>query len=83
MNREATAYHEAGHAVIGRIVGIPCGRAAIEADHDSAGHGVTDGPWDAMRGAWERRGKFRDVASVFRGRIIAFAAGAEAECVFS
>jgi hypothetical protein len=36
-----TAVHEAGHAVIGRVLMLPCGSATAREDHDSAGHSVT------------------------------------------
>jgi len=79
-----TATHEAGHAVIHRVVGMVCGGAFIVPDYDTmsagfaiaADHYVTDY-------AWERRGKFRDFGSVsiLRGRIMGFMAGREAEII--
>jgi hypothetical protein len=77
-NLNATAYHEAGHAVIGRIVGMVCGIATIRADDDSAGHSITHDPY-AIVSAWEWDGKFRDMRSVFIGRILTVMAGAEAQ----
>jgi ATP-dependent Zn protease len=74
----ATAIHEAGHAVIGRVLGLVCGHATIVADEDSAGHHVIEDPW-VILGHWEDRQKYRMVESVLRGRIMAFMAGAEAE----
>jgi hypothetical protein len=73
-----TAIHEAGHAVIGRILGMVCGHATIRAEHDSSGHAVTEDPWSTVS-AWERAGKFRDEASVWRGRIMTFQAGSATE----
>ena len=35
---KATAYHEAGHAVIGRVLTLSCGRATIKPDRAEAGH---------------------------------------------
>jgi len=32
-----TAFHEAGHAVIGRVLGMACGQVTIVPDHDSLG----------------------------------------------
>lgn len=55
-----------------------CDYATIEADHDSAGHHIVGDPWLILQ-AWEDHGKYRDVSSVFRGRIITFMAGREAE----
>jgi hypothetical protein len=75
-----TAIHEAGHAVIGRVLGMICGHATVVQDDDSAGHAVTADPW-FIHAAWEDRGKFRDPSSVFRGRIMTFMAGREAEIV--
>jgi hypothetical protein len=35
MNRrKRVAYHEAGHAVIGRVLALPCGSATIVPDYD-------------------------------------------------
>jgi hypothetical protein len=73
-----TAIHEAGHAVIGRVLGMVCGQATIESDYDSAGHSLTADLW-VILSRWEAAGKFRDEASVLRGRILTFQAGAEAE----
>ena len=78
---KATAYHEAGHAVIGRALGLVCGHVTIVQDGDSSGHALIDDPY-AIQYQWECRGKFRDLGSVFRGRIIALQAGAEAEREF-
>ena len=74
----AIAYHEAGHAVIGRVLNLPCGLATIIPDDDSAGHAITGDPWDAVA-QWDASGRWRDVNVAYRARIIAFMAGAEAE----
>lgn len=76
--RIVTAYHEAGHAVIGRVLGLPCGLATIVPDHDSSGHALTPTPEETLS-AWEREGKLRDMPSTIVGRIISVMAGAEAE----
>jgi ATP-dependent Zn protease len=78
-----TAYHEAGHAVIARVLGILCGPASIQPDlaEGSAGHAIIGDTWETDA-RWEERGKFREHASVLRGRIMAVMAGAEAEAVF-
>jgi hypothetical protein len=72
------AAHEAGHAVIGRVMGMRCGKATIVADHDSAGHAITKDPW-AILEQWEKQEKFRRMDSVFIGRILTYMAGREAQ----
>lgn len=78
--RRRTAFHEAGHAVIGRVLGMTCGHATIVSDDDSSGHAITDDPLYIV-GHWYDRGKYRgdELRSIFRGRIITYMAGAEAE----
>jgi ATP-dependent Zn protease len=76
--RHVTAIHEAGHAIIGRALGLVCGHVTIREDKDSSGHSVCADPYDIWR-AWEDRGKYRDMDSVLRGRIISLMAGREAE----
>ena len=77
-----TAYHEAGHAVAGRVLGMMCGRATIVPDFDAmeAGFTITEDPWK-IDSAWETRGKYRASVSVFRGRIMSYMAGREAEII--
>jgi len=77
-HQRATAVHEAGHAVIGRALGLLCGQASVVADGDSAGHSIAAGPYEVAQ-RWEDRGKYRDHASVLLGRLIYLVAGAEAE----
>ena len=72
------AIHEAGHAVIGRVLGIECGGATIEQDTDSAGHGIIYDPHRIWY-AWEQVGRYRDFSTVMRGRVMTFMAGREAE----
>jgi ATP-dependent Zn protease len=74
----ATAVHEAGHAVIGRVLGMLCGHVTIDADEDSSGHGIVDEPY-AICSAWEQRGRYREMSTVIIGRIMTFMAGAESE----
>jgi ATP-dependent Zn protease len=66
-----TAYHEAGHTVAHRVVGIVCGEASI----------VPKMCGGFVIAADQRRGKLRDRRSVLVGRIICFMAGREAEIV--
>ena len=56
----ATAIHEAGHAVIGRVLGLTCGHATIVADDDSAGHQIIADQWVIWQ-HWEDRQKYRVV----------------------
>src|SRR6516225_1434666 len=76
-----TAYHEAGHAVIGRVLTLVCGGASIKPDYAdaTAGFGITGDPWLCIW-EWERRGKVRpSQRAVWRARIMTYMAGAEAE----
>jgi hypothetical protein len=78
-----TAYHEAGHAVIGRALTLHCGRATIKPDYDKgeAGHAITHDPYDCLY-EWEKRGHVRDSRdAVYHARIMTYMAGAEAELV--
>jgi ATP-dependent Zn protease len=80
--KKQTAYHEAGHAVIGRVLTLPCGRATIRSDDDSAGHAITPDPYACLY-QWEKRGKVRNSQNaVWVARIITYMAGAEAEVEF-
>lgn len=80
---ETIAYHEAGHAVIARVLGLTCGQVSIITDDDdgSAGHAIIADPWKTASD-WENRERFRDARQAFRGTIIARMAGAEAEREF-
>ena len=74
----ALAIHEAGHAVVGRKLGMLCGHASIVEDDDSAGHSITADPY-AIQYHWDRCGHFREFRSVLSGRVMTFMAGREAE----
>jgi ATP-dependent Zn protease len=74
------AFHEAGHAVIGRVLGLVCGHTTILADHDSAGHSIVADP-SITDAHWEARGKFRDLSSIMLARVISLMAGRETEIV--
>lgn len=76
-----TAYHEAGHAVIGRVLNLPCGYATIVPDDDSAAHSICEDPWEAVA-RWDSVGRRRDLDTAYRARVIAYMAGAEAEIEF-
>ena len=79
-----TAVHEAGHAVIGRILNLPCGKATIVPDFDEETNGfalVTREP-DTNRAHWyDHHDKWRGLEVVFHANILVSMAGAEAERV--
>lgn len=79
-NLNHLAIHEAGHAVVGRMLGMVCGQVTIVADHDSTGHSITLDPWDTVS-HWESEGRFRVARTAFLGGILTLMAGAEAEKV--
>jgi ATP-dependent Zn protease len=69
----ATAVHEAGHAVIGRALGLACGPATIIRDGNELGHAIVEDPlrtW--QRGDGPRR-------RLLESHCITLYAGAEAE----
>jgi hypothetical protein len=89
--KRATAIHEAGHAVIGRVLGLVCGPVTVTADHESAGHSIIADPWDTIS-AWNDAlqaqvecgacpVKYYNPRAAFRGTIVARMAGAEAEVI--
>jgi ATP-dependent Zn protease len=77
-----TATHEAGHAVIARVLTLLCEGASIVPDHEAghAGHSISGDPWECET-EWLRRGKVRHDNAVWHARIISCMAGAEAEAV--
>jgi hypothetical protein len=76
----ATAYHEAGHVVIGRVLTVACGRATIRPDYVKrvGGHAITKDPYSCLH-EWEKRGCVRGPDAHLHARIMAFMAGAEVE----
>lgn len=78
---DVIAHHEAGHAVIGRVLKLSCGYATIVPDEDSAGHAITADPHETAT-RWDALGRWRELDVVYRARIIAIMAGAEAEIEF-
>jgi hypothetical protein len=77
-----SAIHEAGHAVIGRRLGLTCNMATIvsSADEGYAGYATCADPL-LIAGHWENRERYREISLVFRGRILMMMAGAESEHV--
>lgn len=88
--RRHVAVHEAGHAVIARVLNVPCGDASI-ADGIACGFDIEQSPsgWlgtaniashEATCGAWIYQGRWRGRhRTAYIARAIAFMAGAEAE----
>jgi ATP-dependent Zn protease len=78
--RRNTAVHEAGHAVIGRVLGLSCGGISIVPSYRrmTAGFSVCD--IERSRADWDFRGRFR-WRSLLRARIMMLQAGREAEVV--
>ena len=74
----STAYHEAGHAVIGRVLGMTCGGATIVPNYEAleAGHAITC--VERSISDWDARGRWRWV-SMYRARIMVLMAGRESE----
>jgi hypothetical protein len=80
MQLDHTAHHEAGHAVIGRVMGLTCGGATIEPDYDDLTAGHSKSHVERSINDWDARGRCR-CASMFRARIMMLMAGREAEIV--
>lgn len=81
--KRGTAYHEAGHAVIARVLTLASGHATIKPDYDrgTAGVHITFDPYVCLD-AWEKRGKVRNYRDVvLHARIMTYMAGAETEMV--
>ena len=76
LKQRATACHEAGHAVIGRVIGLPCGKVTIVGDDEhELGHAIVADP---IR-TWERGDGPRK--PLVEASCISLYAGAEAERV--
>jgi ATP-dependent Zn protease len=76
---EAFAIHEAGHAVIGRVLTIPCGSASIKSNRYSEGRSTIIADRYECFKEWEKRGKFRADNAPINAMIITAMAGVEAE----
>lgn len=94
--RERTAYHEAGHAIMARLLDCPTEYVTIERDADSLGHfqipeswaalPVTVGPEDAIRAGYvsfdlDERHEAEYQAGRIDEEVMILLAGTEAECV--
>src|SRR5947209_971285 len=77
----ATAIHEAGHAVIARAVGFPCGKTTIRArGGDASGYTIIKDPYVALDVWWRAYGKFhRSERSAMHARLLTYMAGRAAE----
>jgi ATP-dependent Zn protease len=76
-----TAIHEAGHAVVGRVLTLLCGGTTVVPNYKdgTAGNTIIAGPDECVH-EWRKRGKVREIENaVFYGRIMAYMAGVEAE----
>jgi ATP-dependent Zn protease len=81
VTNKSVAQHEAGHAVLARVLTLPARMATIEPSltHGHHGFAMTLGPY-ACDAAWEKRGKYRGALdTALHARIITYMAGAEAE----
>jgi ATP-dependent Zn protease len=80
LTRRTTAYHEAGHAVVARMIGLPCGEVSIIANEEenAAGYSINVDPYKVYL-AWEER---RNLYTIWFRRIVVAMAGAEAEREF-
>ena len=72
-----TAVHEAGHAVIGRVLGFPCGRATIVPDPDKGTEGCAQ--VDTSLETWFNCESTRSEFVLHRASIIVSLAAEEAE----
>ena len=79
-DRRHTAFHEAGHAVIGRAMAQLCDGVTIEPDEEAgeAGFAICFDHWMTMS-VWDQLGRWRDRSSIVLGRIITYMAGRAAE----
>jgi hypothetical protein len=75
-----TAIHEAGHAVVGRVLGLTCAEATIVADWNAMTAGYSKTFVERSIADWEARGRWRP-ESMLRARIMMLMAGREAEIV--
>ena len=70
------AIHEAGHAVIGRVLKQVCGGATIRQNRKDSevGHGIIADP-HVTQWHWEKLGRYREFSAIMHGRIMAYMGG--------
>jgi ATP-dependent Zn protease len=78
--RLRTAHHEAGHAVIGRVLGLTRGGATIIPDYEQMAWGSSIASVGRSIEDWEARGRWRYV-SMYRAVMMELMAGRESELV--
>jgi hypothetical protein len=75
------AVHEAGHAIIGRVLDMTGAAVSICGPKDFAQSAVKT-EIQTTQQRWNYRGRFRNRACVEHARILTFMAGSEAESMF-
>ena len=80
MKERRTAYHEAAHAVVARVLGLTCGEVSIVKSFEdgTAGHAIIEDPSVILK-HWGAQGFRLDAKRVMRRRIMAVMAGREIE----
>jgi hypothetical protein len=80
IRKESTAYHEAGHATIARVLTLRAGSATIKTNYETGNAGVAS-VFDvcSITDEWEERGKIRGEDTAWLALIMTGMAGAEAE----
>jgi ATP-dependent Zn protease len=78
-HRQLTAFHEAGHAVIARVLTLASARVSIRPDNCRLGYSITFDRYECLI-EWAERGYVRHyLDAVWHAHIITTMAGAEAE----
>jgi hypothetical protein len=77
----ALPIHEAGHAIIARVLGVPAGRTSIESNDRGAGFAEVAEPEECLQ-AWKAQGRTRPSHFAIDAAIIISLAGVVAERYF-